>query len=391
MIVLSMKGSMVAIWTFSLLVMVSVFFQRPTITKGQIRVFILPGLLFLWYLISWTVNGYTGREYEEMVSKSALIMLPLLLLLSQNLIGIDLTRAMRGFILALILSGIHLVFRALILSLGGSAMSEYTYHGFTAPYEMGAIYYSWYISIALLYLLYGRKDPLVWRFRNYLIPFLLMLLLASASKLFVFIVVPVLIWYMLKKSLAGKQRWLVFTVVGLILLGGAFPFMNRLQELETFDAKIIFQDHYAYDTPLNGVTLRLIQWRLGLEILKEEDIWLFGTGPGMGQEFLDRKYSEYGLYTGNEELGTTGYIGYNYHSQYIETLVETGIPGLFLLILVLLGIMVFYRKLLIFPNIIFLITILFLVTESVLERQAGIIVFSMLVAFVPAGESFKKT
>ena len=73
-----MKGSMLAIWIFSLLVIISVFLQSPVITKGQVRVATLPGLLFLWYLISWTVNGYTGWGYEELVSKSALFMLPLL-------------------------------------------------------------------------------------------------------------------------------------------------------------------------------------------------------------------------------------------------------------------------------------------------------------------------
>jgi O-antigen ligase len=379
---------MLAVWIFTLLVILSVLFQRPVISRDQLRIILLPVLLFLWYLISWILNGFSGPGYDEMISKSALIMLPLLLLLSQNMKGVDLVHAMRGFILALMLSGIHLLLRAILLSLSGYDMKEWAYHGFTAPYESGAIYYSWYVSIALLYILFGRKDPVIWKFRSYLIPFFLLLLMAAASKLFIVIMIPVLIWYFIRRSPAGRYKWLVMVVISLIILGGAFPVSYRLQELKTFDSEIVFQDQYAYDTPLNGITLRLIQWRLGAEIIQEENLWLIGAGPGNGQELLDRKYVEYGLYAGNEELGDSGYLGYNFHNQYIETLVETGLPGLILLLLLLAGAALFYKKLLIFPKVVFLVTILFLLTESVLERQAGILVFSMLIAFAPAGENY---
>jgi O-antigen ligase len=314
--------------------------------------------------------------------------MPLLLLLSQNIKGVDLKWAMRGLILAILVSGIHLLVRAMMNLFSGFSLDEWTYHAFTSPYEIGAIYYSWYLTIALFYLMFSKPgDLLMEKYRDILIIFITLLLMASASKLFVVVTVPSLLLYFIFRSLRSKMRWLVVSVLSLAVLVGTVPFMNRMAELKNFDLDVVWQEQYSFDTPLNGLTLRLIQWRMGFEIIQEENAWLFGVGPGNAQLLLDKKYAADGLYTGNGELGDTGYLGFNFHNQYIESLVETGFPGMILLIMLLAGATFIYKKLLIFPRAVFLVTILFLITESVVERQAGILVFSMIISFAPAGNN----
>jgi len=382
MTVISVNGTMLAIWIFTLLVLLTIIYRKPRFLKQHLGVTIIPSLLFFWYLVSWIVNGLPGNGYEEIVAKSALFLLPLLLLLSHKLKGMNMLWAMRGFIVALIISGIHLFIRALLMAAGGAGIEEFTYHGFTAPYELGAIYYSWYLSIAVLYLMFGKPDSLLLKHRHYLILFFLLLIMASSSKLFVLLMVPTTVGYFIFSFRASKLQWLALITLALIILGGALPVINRIQEISAIESKVVYLDEYSYDTPLNGITLRLIQWRFGLEILQEGDMFLFGAGPGNGQKLLDEKYKAYGLYTGNEEFGDCGYIGYNFHNQYIESLVETGIPGLLLLILLLIGVVFIYKKLLIFPFTVIMLTIIFSMFESVLERQAGIIVFSMMIALL---------
>ena len=76
----------------------------------------------------------------------------------------------------------------------------------------------------------------------------------------------------------------------------------------------------------------MILWRFAGEIMRDENAWLTGTGIGSRQEILNSYYIKYGVYTGNPDLGDKGYLGYNFHNQYLEVMVGTGIPGLILLL-----------------------------------------------------------
>jgi len=101
---------------------------------------------------------------------------------------------------------------------------------------------------------------------------------------------------------------------------------------------------------------------------------------------LNDYYTTYGIYTGNPDLGDTGYLGYNFHNQYLEVLVGTGIPGLLILLAILAGIFRAREKLLLFPFSVYILTFIFFMTESVLERQAGIVFFTLLWTFRPYPE-----
>jgi O-antigen ligase len=122
----------------------------------------------------------------------------------------------------------------------------------------------------------------------------------------------------------------------------------------------------------------MILWRFAGEILHDENAWLAGTGIGCRQDMLDSYFLNYGLYTGNPEMGDTGYIGYNFHNQYLEVLVGTGIPGLAIFIAIIVLIFLQDRKKLFFPMLVYITIILFLFTESMLERQAGIVFFCLV-------------
>jgi len=59
-------------------------------------------------------------------------------------------------------------------------------------------------------------------------------------------------------------------------------------------------------------------------------------------------------------------------------LVGTGIPGLIILLLIIIFIFFTDKNELFFPTAVYLIIILFFITESVLERQAGIVFFCLV-------------
>ena len=134
-----------------------------------------------------------------------------------------------------------------------------------------------------------------------------------------------------------------------------------------------FGDNYLW----NGLNLRLLQLRAFYEIEQKEDFnSILGVGLNNGQELLNKKYKEYKMYTGKpwEEKG--GYLSYNFHNQYTQTLIEMGIIGFLFLIYIYYSLFIIGLKtnnFLLFTIIFTFILIMF--TESILVRQKGIVTF----------------
>ena len=112
--------------------------------------------------------------------------------------------------------------------------------------------------------------------------------------------------------------------------------------------------------------------------MDDENAWLTGTGLGSRQQVLNSYYLRYGIYTGNPDLGDGGYLGYNFHNQYLEVMVGTGIPGLILLLFIIALKFLMQRGKLFFPSMVYIVLLIFFITESVLERQAGIVFFCLV-------------
>lgn len=102
-----------------------------------------------------------------------------------------------------------------------------------------------------------------------------------------------------------------------------------------------------------------------------------GVSPGDNQQYLNDKIKAYHLYTGDPSKGTTGYLNYEYHNQYMETLVGCGLIGLS----ILLSILIYTFTKAIQQHNILLVAYLFIfcicfLTEAVLEMEIGVVGFT---------------
>jgi len=376
----SPKANVYSMILFTLTALLPALSSKSMLRRQQL---ILAGGFLLFFV--WTAAGVfydpeAPLVWKGLEKKSSLLAIPVIIFLADNTVK-DLSKwAIRGFLGGLAFSGIFLVVMAFFHMLDGRPMQEYLYHGFTRPVALGATYYSCYLSSAIFFLLIRRSEPFIERFKMPLTFFFMLLLLLAASKLFIILTIPVITWYVLKRSALkqSKFRWLTPLILFLLLLGASVPFLSRISELKNTDLKVVFQQEYRYDTPLNGLTFRMVLWRFAGEILTEEKAWLTGTGIGSRQQVLNERYKASGIYTGNPDLGDTGYLGYNFHNQYLETLVGSGIPGLLLLLSIILFIFFADRNKHFFPLSVYVLLVMFLFTESMLERQAGIVFFSLV-------------
>jgi len=380
MLPLSPRGSLILLWLFGFSVLYQVFRNGIKKNNPWQRTTALLFLLFLaWNTISLVFDNDQTLWWKSLEKKASLLIIPLLLIsIDQKKFSLE-KWGIRGFFTGLFLSAIIMLAFAVHGLAGGEDFTLWTYHGIASPFKLGAIYASWYFSTALIYLVYRKQEPFIEKRKPVLLITFLFTLLLLASKLFIILTVPLLLWKLIKVNIHNKSKLAVIVAVLIIVIIASAPFLLRMTELKNSKFEVLKQDSFSYDTPFNGLTFRLLQWRLAVEILDNENAWFTGVGINSSQHILDQHYRLKGIYTGNPELGDTGYLGYNYHNQYLETLVGTGIPGLIILLLIIFYIFFNLRSKLLFPLHVYLITTLFFFTESVLERQAGILFFCLII------------
>ena len=261
------------------------------------------------------------------------------------------------------------------------------YHDLVNIIAQNAIIYSIFLVLALLFLLSEALPAGILpgfnsrRLRYGLIVFFIAFIILLASKLMLVILAFILAIYAGKKFVVKKSKGLLVTMmtIGLLLIGLIVltnnPIKKRYQDIMDDNLGIIYQPSYNPGIAFNGLNLRLIIWRFGYEILNEQKAWYLGVGPGDSQDLLNQKYVAMNMYTGTG-ITDRGFLGYDFHNQFIEQWMQSGIPGLaillyifFLLIRTSVGIR--RTDALIFTLILMAVCC----TESLLELQHGLFLF----------------
>lgn len=376
---LSLKLNSACIIIATCIILVS-FIRRPFIPDGRkVMYLLLPAIFFLWHakeLLSDHPLLLVWKETEKMLS---FLVIPILFALSRITKETFTKMAMTGMIPALAIGGIIMLMAAGIRFAHTGNWNEFIYHNLAKPIHAGAIY----LSLYLVFILFKLNDPAWFLNRPGLkiaiALFFLILMLLLASKLMIGLGLPLLIWHY-RTFITGvwRNHMNLLLFLTMLIVFGAFPFLNRLQPLIHPNLEMVNSANFKNCPEPNGLNLRLIFCRFGLEILEEQHALLTGVGMSQSQALLNLKIIQYGLYTGTRKGTDTGYLNYNFHNQFIETLIRTGITGIVILILILFIFAIQLRDNLFAPKaFIYLITGFFL-TESVLERQAGIVLFCLI-------------
>jgi O-antigen ligase len=136
----------------------------------------------------------------------------------------------------------------------------------------------------------------------------------------------------------------------------------------------------------NGTAFRVYQFRIFLELVKENDVFFTGFGLNASYPKIKEKAVQYNLYMGVENDSDSGYQSKNFHNQYVQNFAELGVFG-FILLLIMLIVNVknsIKSKDFVHFAFAFLMISLFL-TESFLWRQRGVVFFTMMYCLFNAG------
>ncbi|AXT57357.1 O-antigen ligase family protein [Aquimarina sp. AD1] len=220
-------------------------------------------------------------------------------------------------------------------------------------------YLSLYILLVLSYYLKNSLDTKL-RTAIVLVLFLYLFLLASIAAYMILTVMSLLLIF----NISDKSR--KHTMIIMFLLG-ILVFVNNPRVFD-FYAKVKdfgMTMEYANSTSEKA---RLLSWKSSAELIKEAP--LLGYGIGDANDVLIKKYKELGYIYNFENK-------YNAHNQFLQTLLQTGVVGLGVLIFIFVVLAIRMKR---SRNefSVFLILFVSLVFESMLVRFNGIVFFSII-------------
>jgi len=174
-----------------------------------------------------------------------------------------------------------------------------------------------------------------------------------------------------------RKKVYVFLVLLTVLVTCSFlvirlvPFVyQRFEEMKTS----IKNYNTISLTTENDSEQRILIWRYSSEIIG--DTWATGVGAGDVTSSLNKVYLEHGFIHGEEK-------NLNCHNQFLQTFVSTGIAGFLFLILLLASLLIIAlknRNVILFSF--FIIITSTMLSESILETQAGTVFFGFFLSFL---------
>jgi len=254
--------------------------------------------------------------------------------------------------------------------------SVFFYHSLTSAVSVNAVFFSAYVIIAILFLLYSPNGPVAARWlRIGLILFFTGVMILLSSRLLLVLLIVIYLYWLSGQFHRGRKIWKVAGAGLLIVMGTGLlaftdnPVSRRVKDINPAVLQQSISPAGTAHSRFDGLSLRLLMWQYAFEILQEHRAWVFGVSAGDSQALLDQKYLDAGM--------SQGYLGYNFHNEYIEVLVRSGFlgAGVFMLCVVwLIG----AARSAATPTagfIIAMVLLLFL-TESALEMQHTLFLFA---------------
>lgn len=345
-------------------------------------------LAFLVYLLvhfaglALSEDRFAG--WKEFESKLGFLAVPVVMC-SSTFVDADMRRRiLLVFSIVLTASAIYCVGAASVSYAMYSDETVFFYHQFVKPIHHHAVYFAVFTFISLVFMVSElRAHP--W-FRQHRVVyycwviFYLVVIVLLSSKM-VLVVTGVYLAYLLLVSLkrlraTGVQTALISLVAVLIFLAIAFtnnPVRKRFADLKG-NIEMLSLPRYTDAMYFNGWQFRLMLWRFTYEILRDKNAWLTGVGPTNEQPVLQKKYVDMGLYAGLASRGDQGYLEFNCHNQFLQSALQSGIPGLLSVIFwsVVLIVRTIRKNQPVLTWTVVIIFAFFFV-ESVLERQFGMI------------------
>ncbi len=244
-------------------------------------------------------------------------------------------------------------------------------------------YFSLFYVPMVGFLIYQIENQKIQMLYGYLeLGYILFFIILLGSRIISGVILLYVIFFLIKKIIISSKKQKLLVICSIVLVSyfvvkqtnfiGKF---GRLSKIEWNIEKNIYNHQvfsFEYDeVNSNSLELRLIKWYCAIQILKENI--LIGVGTGDFEIELVKKYTKIDFKKGMA-------YRYNTHNQFLEEFVKFGlIGGLFFIIFIIKIIIDAINSRNKYLLIVIISFSLFLVFESVFERQHGVILFTLFI------------
>ncbi|PZR20423.1 MAG: hypothetical protein DI539_10880 [Flavobacterium psychrophilum] len=333
-------------------------------------------LIFIVTLISITYSS--NQRVGLSIAETRLPLLFLPLLLATKTITYDIRNIfIKHFIYSLLVTmGVTLciaVYRNILGPGPDIWFNKWYYHysDLTEPINIDPLYLALFVSFGILILIcdeitdYGEK---IFQKKTYkrAVIFLLsffLVLLGSRSIILILLGLTIVVVFSQWQSLGLRKIALIGLLLICIVSAAFLSPVTRERFVGLFKAKYEFSQ-YSVD--------RFIIWTVAYHYVKEHPSeFVIGKGAGTSEGLMDSLYKKENINWDFEKKSNT-------HNQYLEFALNTGIIGMTVLIVFLVAsLMVFLKSQDRLAIVFILLIMLAMVSENYLNRQKGVVFFSM--------------
>ena len=346
--------------------------------------------LLIFYILHWIVLFVTenGHEASRNLSlKTSLLLIPF----SLGSVQEPVNKAQARILLNTFIYGLGLVCfidlsYALYRYIETGSSSYFFYDQLPQVIRRKQHYLGWYLSTGIALIIWRlltnypfEKKGLKYVHILLMILFFVVILLLSTRAqilgiIFMFTVGSIAYSYQKKILLKG----ILTTLSAMLLIGASLYIVPKTREriVETYDE----WKEWKYGEGKKDTNVRVFIWKYGVEVFQENLV--LGTGPGDADDDLHVKFEkcEEQFWSGKRNFLLSEKT-YNYHNQFLQSAASLGVLGLLVLTLVFLWPFLYHRK-----NSLLLLFICLsffgFFTESMLERQAGVLFFAFMYPFL---------
>jgi O-antigen ligase len=345
---------------------------------GNLKRMLIPFLLvsspFWLSLIKFFYTDDISLTVKLLVKNIPFLILPLIIFSTITYKGV-LEEILGYFSISVLIASVFGLMKSIYFKIANLGTFFY-YTEFSKVLDKHTTYFALFVLIAISFFLYNviKLKKIKTTFSILAVSFLLLILylLSSRISIIVLVIILVIFFYQIKSQINLYHRMALISI--LVLLGGVFFISPNFQERSARSSE------FGVQTP--RMETRLVHWKAVLNTFKNDYI-LLGNKNGDVHKNLYQEYKKIGFESGYKNK-------YNAHNQYLENWLHFGLFGTLLLVLTLVFCIKNLQKSKSTMSLIIVSCFcIFMITESILVRHSGIVLFSGLISLVFKTASLK--
>ena len=334
-------------------------------------------LLYLLHLLSIFYTENSSEGWNDLRLKISFLLLPFFMLTVQFIYKEQRLVIIKLFaVLMMLMALTDLTHAYLEYLVSGNQETFYYIH---LPYLLAskvhyvAWYYSFAIFVSIDHLMSSNSNRALW-FLGLLILLFSLILLSSRAFILAFIVVFILSFLKWFKTVkVSSLMWAkILSIAALFIFFLVFLPSTNLRLNDTF---VELQKMFGYDTP-KQTNPRVFIWSYGADVVAKNPIFGLGVGDAKGELSLALESCDAMFWDGEQNVPIQK-KNYNFHNQFMQTWAEVGIFGFLLLLFIMIHPFLLKNS---HPLFLIFIGLTFIgcLTESMFERQAGVVLFAFM-------------